>query len=181
MPLLNYTTKVSIEKTVGEIQKCFASHGAKAILSEYDDKGNVIALSFKVSTGQQDLAFRLPSDWRPVLTLLERDRKVPRGSRTPEQVLRVSWRIIKDWVEAQMAIVDTTMVQLEQVFLPYVIMPDGRTLYERVRDARFVLPPVETKETSPMAQQSPAIEFEDIPWDEASRMQSCGRIDSLVF
>jgi hypothetical protein len=147
MPLLNYTTSVSVDKTVGEIQKCLAVHGAKAILCEYDDKGHVIALSFKVSAGQQELAFRLPSDWRPVLTLLERDRKVPRSFRTPEQALRVSWRIVKDWVEAQMAIVDTKMVHLEQVFLPYVIMPDGRTLYERVRDARFVLPPAEMKET----------------------------------
>jgi hypothetical protein len=42
-----------------------------------------------------------------------------------------------------MAIVDTNMVQLEQVFLPYVITPDGRTLYERVRDTQFVLPPAE--------------------------------------
>jgi hypothetical protein len=147
MPLLNYTTKVSVEKTVGEIQKCLASHGAKAILCEYDERGNVVTLSFKVSVGQQDLAFRLPCDWRPVLKLLEQDRKVPRSFRTQEQALRVSWRIVKDWVEAQMAIVDTKMVQLEQVFLPYAIMPDGRTLYERVRDARFVLPPAETKET----------------------------------
>jgi hypothetical protein len=113
----------------------------------YDDQGHVIALSCKVSVGQQDLAFRLTSDWRPVLTLLEHDRKVPRHLRTQEQAIRVSWRIIKDGVEAQMAIVDTKMVQLEQVFLPYAIMPDGRTLYERVRDARFALPPAETQET----------------------------------
>jgi hypothetical protein len=146
IPLLNYTTKVSIEKTVGEIQKCLASHGAKAVLCEYDVKGNVIALSFKVQVGHQDIAFRLPSDWRPVLKLLERDRKVPRTFRTQEQALRVSWRIVKDWVEAQMAIVETTMVQLEQVFLSYVITPDGRTLYERLRDTQFVLPPAETKE-----------------------------------
>jgi hypothetical protein len=53
---------------------------------------------------------------------------------------------VKDWVEAQMAIVDTKMVQLEQVFLPYVITPDGRTLYERMRDTQFVLPPPETRE-----------------------------------
>lgn len=147
MPLLNYTTKVTAEKTVGEIQRCLAAHGAKAILSEYDDKGNVIALSFKVSVGDQDLAFRLPSDWRPVLKLLERDRKVPRSFRTPEQALRVSWRIVKDWVEAQMAIVDTKMVQLDQVFLPYAIMPDGRTLYECVRETHWVLPPAGGKET----------------------------------
>ena len=44
-----------------------------------------------------------------------------------------------------MAIVDTKMVELPQVFLPYVIMPDGRTLYERVRDTEFVLPPAGPK------------------------------------
>jgi hypothetical protein len=147
MPLLNYTTRVSIDKTVGEIQKCLAAHGASAILSEYNDKGQIIALSFKVNIAQQDLAFRLPSDWRPVLKLLEQDPKVPRSFRTPEQALRVSWRILKDWVQAQMAIVDTKMVRIEQVFLPYAIMPDGRTLYERVRDARFVLPPADIEET----------------------------------
>jgi hypothetical protein len=146
MPLLNYTTKVSVDKTVGEIQKCLASHDAKAILCEYDNQGHVIALSFKVSVGQHNLAFRLPADWRPVLKLLEHDRKVPRSFRTPEQALRVSWRIVKDWVEAQIAIVETNMVQLEQVFLPYVITPDGRTLYERVRESQFVLPPADIKE-----------------------------------
>jgi len=78
-------------------------------LCECDEKGNVIALSFKVTACQQELAFRLASDWRPVLTLLERDHKVPRSFRTPEQALRVSWRIVKDWVEAQMAIVETKM------------------------------------------------------------------------
>jgi hypothetical protein len=58
----------------------------------------------------------------------------------------MSRRLVKEWVEAQMAIVETTIVQIEPVLLPDVIMLDGRTLYERVRDARFVLPPTETQE-----------------------------------
>jgi hypothetical protein len=78
--------------------------------------------------------------------LLKRDRKVPRSLRTLDQALRVSWRIVKDWVEAQRAIVDTTMVALEQVLLPYAITPDGRTLYERLRATYFVLPPAESQE-----------------------------------
>jgi hypothetical protein len=49
-------------------------------------------------------------------------------------------------VKAQMAIVDTTMVPIEPILFSEVIMPDGRTLDERVRDAKWVLPPVETKE-----------------------------------
>jgi hypothetical protein len=33
MPLLNYTTSVPVDNTVGEIQKCLATHGA-------DDRGH---------------------------------------------------------------------------------------------------------------------------------------------
>jgi hypothetical protein len=40
--------------------------------------------------------------------------------------------------------IDTKMVQSEQVFLPYVITPDGRALSERVGHARFVRQPAET-------------------------------------
>ncbi len=138
MLLRHDTTKISIEKTVGEIHTCLATHGANAILSEYDDTGKVIALRCHISIGEQDIAFRLPSDWRPVPTRLAGDRQVPRGSRPQEQALPMSWRMIKDRVEAQMAIVDTKIVRLEHVLLPYAIMPDGRTLYERIRDARCV-------------------------------------------
>jgi hypothetical protein len=46
MPLLDYTTRVSVDKTVGEIQKYLIPHAAKGILCQHDDKGDVIALSF---------------------------------------------------------------------------------------------------------------------------------------
>ena len=47
-----------------------------------------------------------------------------------------------------MAIMDTKMVQIEQVFFPEVIMPDGRTLYERVRDGQFLGPPATEHESA---------------------------------
>ena len=130
MPLLNYTTGIEVDKTVAEIQKILTKNGANAILVENDDTGQIVALSFKVKMEQGDVGFRLPSDWRPVLHILEHDPKVPRPKRTKEQALRVAWRIIKDWVEAQMAIVQTRMVKLDQVFLPYAVAKDGRTFYE---------------------------------------------------
>jgi hypothetical protein len=47
---------------VGEIQQCLAVHGAKVVLHEYDDRGNVVALSFRITVGNKDVAFGLPSD-----------------------------------------------------------------------------------------------------------------------
>jgi len=49
MPLLNFTTEVPADRTINEIQKCLATHGAKAILNEYDDNGYIVALSFKIA------------------------------------------------------------------------------------------------------------------------------------
>jgi hypothetical protein len=98
MPLLNYTTSVHVQKTVGEIIAILTTHGARAILQEYDDQGTITGLSFKVRIGEQELAFRLPAHWPAVLRVMERDARVPRRFRTPEQARRVAWRILKDWI-----------------------------------------------------------------------------------
>jgi hypothetical protein len=56
------------------------------------------------------------------------------------EAVRVAWRIVKDWVEAQMALVETQMVSTQDVFLPYAVMGDGKTLAEHVRESpRFLL------------------------------------------
>ena len=48
------------------------------------------------------------------------------------QAVRTAWRIVKDWVEAQMALVKTQMATTQEVFLPYAVMKDGRTLSQHV-------------------------------------------------
>ena len=47
--------------------------------------------------------------------------------------------MIKDGVEAQMAIVDTTMVPRDQVLWPAVIMLAGRRFRERVSETPMCL------------------------------------------
>lgn len=72
--------------------------------------------------------------------ILQKDPKVPRANSTKEQAVRTAWRIVKDWVEAQMALVETRMVTTQQVFLTYAVMKDGRTLSEHVQsDPKFLL------------------------------------------
>jgi len=141
MPLLNYTTKIQVQKTIGEVVNILTAHGARAILQEYDDKGAITDLSFKVQVGEQELAFRLPADWAAVLRVMQRDSRVSMRLSTPEQARRVACRILKDWVEAQMALIEVKLATMEQVFLPYALTPTGQTVYERLRDQRFALPP----------------------------------------
>lgn len=135
MPILNYTTKIDPDKTAAEIAKCLSIHGAQAVMTEYDPKDNyVTAISFRIVIDGNAMSFRLPCDWKPVLQILQNDRKVPRNSANQGQAVRTSWRIVKDWVEAQMALVETRMVTTAEVFLPYAVMKDGRTLAAAVKE-----------------------------------------------
>lgn len=142
MALLNYTTKIDADKTAAEIARCLSLHGASAVMTEYDkENGVVTALSFKITFGEQSMTFRLPCDWKPVYAVLEVQReKNRRIELSREQAVKVAWRIVKDWVEAQMALVETNMVSTGQVFLPYAVMKDGKTLAEKVvADPKFLL------------------------------------------
>lgn len=141
MALLNYTTRIEADKTAGEIANMLRMAGAKAVLTEYDDDGEYIqSLSFQMKVGEGTAGFRLPCDWKPVLEILENDSKVPNSFCNREQAVRVAWRIVHTWVKAQLAIIETRMVRTEEVFLPYAIMADGRTLAEKVTsDPKFLL------------------------------------------
>jgi len=141
MPLLNYTTNIAPDKTASEIAKCLVKHGAKAVLTEYNkDEGYVSALSFQININGQDIVFKLPCDWKPILEIFGNDSKVPRARTNQEQAVRTAWRIIKNWVEAQMALVETQMVKTEQVFLPYAVMKSGKTLSEHIiNNPQFLL------------------------------------------
>lgn len=136
MALLNYTTSISSEKTVSEIQSKLAKAGAHQILHEYDGFGNVNALSFRINTKFGNVAFRLPSNISAVEKTLK--KQFSRGKFvTTEQATRVAWRILKDWIEAQLALIETGMVTVEQVFLPYAQDSKGQTVYEWFLDRKF--------------------------------------------
>lgn len=132
MAILNYTTKIDPTKTIGEISACLVSHGARKIVTDYDESGLAIGVTFWIEPGDRPVYFALPCNWQGVLNALEKDSKVPRALKTKEQALRVSWRIVKDWVEAQMAIVEAQLATITEVFLPYAVTADGSTVYQRL-------------------------------------------------
>lgn len=135
MPLLNYTTKVDVYTTLGAIQGQLVKHGAKKIMQDYDDNGHITALSFMVDTPSGPRGIRLPANVEAVHTVLLR-QKVKCDL---EQAERVAWRIIKDWVEAQMAILESEMVQMDEIFLPYMLGKEGQTVFQSYRAGQMML------------------------------------------
>lgn len=139
MALKNYTTNICSARTIGEIQQILSKHGATAIMTEYED-GEAIALSFKINTTRGEVGIKLPSNIDKVLRVLKNQRqKNTQIKDTKEQATKVAWRIIKDWIEAQMAILETEMVDMEEIFLPYIINQNGLTLYQAFQNNQLFL------------------------------------------
>lgn len=139
MAIKNYTTTINVNKTIEEIQGILSKHGATAIMTEYDN-GNVTGLSFKIMTPRGEFGIRLPSNTDRVLQVLKKQKKNnTKVKDTFDQANRVAWRIIKDWIDAQMAILETEMVEMEEIFLPYMINNDGQTLYQAFKNNQLML------------------------------------------
>jgi len=131
MAILNYTTKIDSGKTIGEIQQILVKHGAKKIVSDYDDDMTPCNITFTLALPDQMVFYSLPANWKGVLRAMEK-QKAPKTFLNKDQAVRVAWRIVKDWVEAQMAIVESELASMAEVFLPYTVMKSGNTLYQEI-------------------------------------------------
>lgn len=141
MAILNYTTSIDAFKTVSEIEYILMKHNAKSIMKNYDGQ-TITGLSFLIDTGLQQIPVRLPVKIDECLEVLKREKKDSPKSNikaTREQAEKVSWRILKNWIEAQMALLDIEMVNFEEIFLPYIQMNDGQTIYEKLEEKKFFL------------------------------------------
>jgi hypothetical protein len=133
MPILNYTTEIAVGKTMGEIQTALARRGVQRISTLFDDDGVPAGLGFTMTTDYGVRDFELPVRTDGVLAVMQRDPKVPKAKQTAEQAARVAWRIAKDWLEAQAALIDAGLASLDEVMLPYMLTDTGQTVYVETR------------------------------------------------
>ena len=136
--LLNYTTAVPVTRTLGEIQATLARSGAQMVATRYDG-GQPTGVTFTLPGVAGDRAYVLPVQVPAVHKVLIRQENAGefrasgrrRGTySTPEHAARVAWRIAKDWLEAQIALVQAGLAALDQVMLPYLLADGQRTTYE---------------------------------------------------
>ena len=77
----------------------------------------------------------LPANVDGVVVVFQRQKvKADRA-----QAAKTGWANLRDWVLAQMAIIEAGMAQLDEVFLPYLTDGRGRTLYSLYQSGRLSL------------------------------------------
>lgn len=130
MPIANYTTRVNSASTISEITKMLVKEGARGIATEYDSSGHATALSFAVQAHGETQQYRLPVRIGAVQETLMNDG-VERKYQSYAHAESVAWRIVRDWIRAQLAIIATGMTKIDEVMLPYMLIAPGETLYDR--------------------------------------------------
>ena len=135
MAIKNYTTTIDVYKSLGEIQGSLASHGARQIMVDYDGAGQPIGVMFGIETTAGPRGFALPANVEGVRAVFARQKL----KAAPGQAERTAWRNVRDWIMAQMAIVEAGQVQMEEVFLPYLTDGHGRTLYQLYQGGQLSL------------------------------------------
>ena len=134
MAIKNYTSGVDIYTSLSEIQGALARAGATKIMVDYES-GKPTAVTFAIETVAGTRGFRLPAAVDGTLRVFAAQKiKADRA-----QAERTAWRNIRDWVLAQLALVEACDVAVDEVFFPYLTDGNGRTLYQAYATGQLML------------------------------------------
>lgn len=138
--LTKSNTRVGYEQTVNEIQKHLIRAGAKKIIFDYDDAMMPCNITFSYPTPKGLMLFSLPLRFQGVSNILTKQKVHNRtGDLHP---INTAWRIMKDWIVSQLAMVDAELAEFSEVFLPYAVTKTGETLFEQVSKMNDISSPL---------------------------------------
>ena len=128
---------------MNEIEKALVNGGATGMAKEFDPKTKeAIAMSFRITVDGKEIPFLLPAKSESIFAILQEERSWQYRERNEEkdreQSKRTAWRQIFRWVQAQLALIDTGMVETEEVFMPYIQTGINQTAFQMFKAAKFV-------------------------------------------
>ena len=132
----NRTSAVPDGKSIAMIQDRLRSIGADEVTIKYATWGDdryVGALSFSVDVGGKMVSYRLPAKVERIyevfiegfeFTDTQLEKKFAQAKRT-------AWKLIFEWIDIQVTMIQLGQVEAAEVFMPYMIVSwDGTTLFD---------------------------------------------------
>jgi hypothetical protein len=137
----NYTSEVPASRSVNHIEDRLVKHGAKNILKIYNEDKKLSGVAFIVSINGKEMPFRLPARIERVEKHLRESILRPRKGtleKVKDQAERTAWKLLSDWVDIQMSLIELDQVELLEVFLPYIYdYEKERTFFEGMKSDGF--------------------------------------------
>lgn len=143
MNLKNYTSSVPVITSIGRIEHRLAQAGATHIAKSYN-KERPVGMIFQIPINNVPMTFKLPAKSDKVFEFMIKQRTRPPKQSQREaiqmQADRTAWKILSDWIDIQVSMIQLDQAEAIEVFLPYAY--DGRndrTLFEKMKDNNFKL------------------------------------------
>ncbi len=141
--LKNYTSTVSVIKSISRIEDRLARAGATHIAKIYEEgsTGRPIGMIFQISSNDIPMTFKLPAKIEAVFKVFMQEMKKPRSSTKANikaQADRTAWKILSDLIDIQVSLIQLNQVEAIEVFLPYMYdSKSDRTLFEKMKQENF--------------------------------------------
>lgn len=139
--LKNYTSTVAVSTSIGRIERILVRNKARNIYKKYNDDEQLESIMFEVEVKGNLIAFKLPARVKQCFDVMWLEKKRPRAGtkqKLKEQSERTAWKIVCDWVEIQMSMIQLEQAEFMQIFLPYAYNPlTDTTFYEQVEKKGF--------------------------------------------
>lgn len=136
MGLFKYTTNIAAEQSLGEITGMLAKAGAHRVVTDYEG-GRISALEFTIELDGEPLSYRLTANVEGARrAMVEELRRQKKAISDTDHARNVAWRIMREWVAVQTALVECEQASLAQIFFPYAIAGSKQTAFEAFRDQR---------------------------------------------
>jgi hypothetical protein len=135
----NYRSRQSPFNSITLIEELVVKRmNATQFFKEYKE-GTIVAVVFVIPTKHGYRSFKLPARVDQVIRVLYGEKK----QYSPyewDQARITAWANVRDWVDAQVALIETEQVKVEEVFLPYMANERGETLFEVMEKSGMKIP-----------------------------------------
>jgi len=118
----NYTSNVPVDRTLSRIESILIKHGASNIIKDYSNgKLDSICFSILNPLNSHLLSIRLPANEDAIYKILILESKVKRPRENTfkalkDQASRTAWKLIFDWIEIQMSLIEMKQVDFFKSF-----------------------------------------------------------------
>lgn len=127
------STNVSPERRLIEIQRTLERYGVKAFAFAKD--GDASQVVFEMGGRRMRISVPLPNRGEKQFTHMPNGytkRSDDAWANAYNQAVRQRWAAFGLYIKAMCEAIDSNVITAENAFLPFVVLPDGRTLAEYV-------------------------------------------------
>ncbi|WP_338761927.1 hypothetical protein WAF17_16560 [Bernardetia sp. ABR2-2B] len=135
----NYTTKIAVSKTSGEIIELLTENDAKNItIQNYEKKP--VGIIFSLDIKDKEVRFLLEANVDATLRAMVVNKKVTKSHKNIEQAERTAWRNLKLYLEVKLAFIavegekEQRMLEMQKEFFANMIDMEQKTLFQAYKE-----------------------------------------------